>query len=106
MLEHSCTVSVSEGVQMSNITLLNPSLPPALAALLEQLPPRVPREQAGQLISRHFFAVSHRTMERWPISWRRLNGKAHCETAELFAEAQRVLDEAPAIRSGKAQQAA
>jgi hypothetical protein len=98
--------SVSEESQMSDIAPFNYSLPPALAALLKQLPPRVPRDQSAQLVSQHFFAVSHRTMERWPISWRLLNGKAHCETAELFAEAQRVLDEAPAIRSGKAKQAA
>lgn len=75
------------------------TLPPSMRELLETLPPRVPRKQAAELVTQNFFYVEHRSMERWPISWRRLGGKSHCETLELFATAQRMVDSAPICRS-------
>jgi len=68
---------------------------------LSELPVRVPRDKAAELVSRYFFEISPRTMERWPIAWRRLNGKAHCETVELFAKAEAMLGAAPAIMGGR-----
>lgn len=65
------------------------------------LPRRADRRTGAALLTRHLFPVSPRTLERWPLTWRRVNGKAVCETAELFAVAQRKLDEAPAIRGGR-----
>jgi hypothetical protein len=38
-------------------------------------------------------------LEVWPITWRLVNGKAVCETAELFAVAQAKLEAAPFIPS-------
>jgi hypothetical protein len=82
------------------------TLPPEIAELLAALPPRVPRKRAAELVTRYYFTAHYRTLERWPLPWRVINGRVHCETRDLFTLAQRVLDEAPAIRSGKAQQAA
>jgi hypothetical protein len=64
------------------------------------LPPRVCRRAAAQIVTRNFFPVSHRTLERWPLTWRRVNGRALVETADLLKEAQRRLDEATAIIGG------
>jgi hypothetical protein len=69
---------------------------------LSTLPTRVPRDVAADLLRKFFFEVSPRSLERWPLGWRRLNGKAHCETAELFAVAEQLLAEAPVIRGGRA----
>jgi hypothetical protein len=53
------------------------------------------------LLTHHFFPVSHRTLEAWPLTWRHVNGKALVETAELFAFAQSKLDAAAPIRGGR-----
>ena len=68
---------------------------------LAELPTRVTREDAAELLTMHFFKTSPRTLERWPLAWRRLNGKAHCETSELFAVAESMLSNAPVIMGGK-----
>ena len=67
--------------------------PPNLA----DLPTRVDRNTGARLLSRYYFTISPRTLERWPVSWRRLNGKAHAETAELFRVADFMLADAPAV---------
>jgi hypothetical protein len=72
---------------------------PRIDTLLASLPTRVPRDAAAALVTRHFFRVSRRSLERWPVSVRLLNGRAHVETAELFEVAQRMFDQAPPIRS-------
>lgn len=69
---------------------------------LPDLPPRMDRRLAAQFLTDYFFPISPRTLERWPLNWRRINGRALCETAELLAEAQRRVDLAPAIRGGAA----
>jgi len=68
---------------------------------LSALPVRVDRRDGADLVRKHFFKVSNRTLESWPLTWRHVNGKAFCETAELFAVAQAKLDAAPAIRGGR-----
>jgi hypothetical protein len=68
---------------------------------LTDLPARVTREDAAALLTRYFFKTSPRTLERAPLPWRRLNGKAHVETAELFRFAASILDEAPTIMGGR-----
>ena len=60
-----------------------------------RLPQRVTRDRAAELVTQRYFEVSPRTLERWPLAWRRLNGKAHCETQELFALAEQMLASAP-----------
>lgn len=64
---------------------------------LLNLPRRLDRRLAAQVLSEHFFPISPRTLERWPLKWKRINGRALVETSELLAEAQRRVDEAPAI---------
>lgn len=72
---------------------------PAPELDLADLPRRVDRNTAAELITRHYFPVASRTLEVWPLTWRLVNGKAVCETAELFAVAQAKLDAAPLIHS-------
>ena len=69
--------------------------------ILNALPARVDRLSGAALISFHLFPISPRTLERWPVTWRRINGRALAETDELLAEAQRRVDSAPAIRGGQ-----
>jgi hypothetical protein len=68
---------------------------------LHDLPRRLDRRLAAQVVSVHFFPVSPRTLERWPLTWRRINGRALADTEELLAEAQRRVDAAPAVRGGQ-----
>lgn len=69
--------------------------------ILKGVPVRVDRRTGAALISQHFFPISPRTLERWPIAWRRLNGRALAKADELLSEAQRRVDTAPAIRGGQ-----
>ena len=68
---------------------------------IPDLPARVDRRTAAELVTRHFFSVSPRSLEAWPLAWRHVNGKAHCDVPELFAAAQAKLDAAPPIRGGR-----
>jgi hypothetical protein len=68
---------------------------------LSALPVRVDRRTGAALLARYFFPCSPRTLEAWPIRWRRVNGRALVETAELFALARGKLDEAPAVLGGR-----
>lgn len=73
---------------------------PDMSAFSE-VPRRVDRKSGAELLTRYFFPVSPRSLEVWPLTWRHVNGKAVCDTAELFAVAQAKLDAAPPIRGGK-----
>lgn len=74
---------------------------PDHAAILANLPRRVERRAGADLVTKHFFPVSHRTLEAAPLTWRRVNGYALVDTAELFAWAQAKVDAAPPIRGGR-----
>jgi hypothetical protein len=69
------------------------------------LPVRVDRRKGAELVTLHYFPVSPRTLEAWPLGWRLVNGKATCLTTELFAVAQAKLDAAPVIRASRQQAA-
>jgi hypothetical protein len=45
--------------------------------------------------------IAPNTLEAWPLTWRHVNGKAFCETAELFALAEAKLNAAPPVRGGR-----
>lgn len=81
------------------------NLPSAFAPItppdLSKVPARVDRRRAADLLEQYFFPVSPRTLEVWPLAWRHVNGKAVCETAELFALARAKLEAAPVIRGGR-----
>ena len=68
---------------------------------LAELPIRLSRDTAAKLLSRYFFEVSPRTLERWPVAWRHLNERAHAETAALFAHAEAMLAAAPPVMGGR-----
>jgi hypothetical protein len=67
----------------------------------EPHPRFVDRRRGAEIVSHECFPVSHRSLETWPLVWRRVNGKAITSTDELLAEARRRLDAAPAIRGGR-----
>jgi hypothetical protein len=71
--------------------------PPDLSAF----PVNSTRKQLAEIISKHFFAVSARSLERWPLRWQHVNGKAITPTLEGVAEARRRLEAAPVIRGGR-----
>jgi hypothetical protein len=76
-------------------------LPPELVRILESLPPNVDRRTGADLLSRHLFPVSHRTLEAWPLPTRRVNGKAVVPTVELFRIAHAMLAASPVIMGGR-----
>lgn len=69
--------------------------------ILNELPARVDRSTGARLITRFHFPISPRTLERWPINWRKINGRALADTSELLEEAQRRVDASPSIRGGQ-----
>jgi hypothetical protein len=75
--------------------------PTAAVPDLSALPRRVTRRVGAELVTQHYFPVSHRSLETWPLTWRHVNGYSVCETAELFAVARAKLEAAPPIRSGR-----
>jgi hypothetical protein len=72
---------------------------PSPLADLTDLPRRIDRNTAAELVTKYFFPVASRSLEVWPVTWRFINGKAVAETAELFAVAQAKLAAAPLIPS-------
>lgn len=73
---------------------------------LSELPVRVTRDRAAELVTHHYFEASARTLERWPLAWQRINGKAHCLTSELSACAEGMLASAPRVMSGQVEASA
>jgi hypothetical protein len=68
---------------------------------LASVPPRLGRRAAAAFLSLHFFPVSPRTIEAWPIPSRRVNGKALYETIDLITYANQKIDEAAVSRGGR-----
>jgi hypothetical protein len=62
------------------------------------VPRRVDRPTGAKLVSLHYFPVTARVLENWPLNWWILNGKAVCETEALFAVAQAKLESARPAR--------
>ena len=75
-------------------------LPPRLAELLATLPVNVTRQAGAQIITKNLFPVSHRSLERWSLPIRHVNGKATIPTAELLSQAWAKLNAAPIMMSG------
>jgi hypothetical protein len=67
----------------------------------DELPVRVDRRTGAALVSQYYFPVSWRTLEVWPLTWRRVNGKAVADTAALFKVAEAKLRAATPIRSAR-----
>jgi hypothetical protein len=70
------------------------------------LPVRMTRSMAAAYLSQHFFPVSPRTLERWPVATRRVNGHVLIDTADLLTVANGKLRSAPVIMAGRERKAA
>jgi hypothetical protein len=64
------------------------------------LPVNVDRKVGADLITKFYFPVSPRSLERWPLPWRRVNGCAITPTAVLLEEARKRFEAAPVIQGG------
>lgn len=80
---------------------VNPASSDSAPSRDRPLPARVDRKRGAQIVSDLFFPVSPRTLEVWPVVWRRVNGRATCDTTDLLGVAQKKLDAAPAILGGR-----
>ena len=72
---------------------------------LAGLPPRVTRQQAAEILNDFYFKISPRSLERWPIAWRLINGRAHGDLADIIAHADSMVDSAPIIMGGQSSKA-
>jgi hypothetical protein len=51
----------------------------------------------ARFISERYFRVSHRSLEKWPLAIRLINGRRHVRTADLIAYAEAMIGNAPAV---------
>ena len=77
------------------------ALPPRLLSILADLPENVDRKVAADLITRHFFRVSHRSLESWSVPVRLVNGRAVTPTSIWFQLAHAKLEAAPVVLAGR-----
>jgi hypothetical protein len=68
---------------------------------LSKLPVRVSRKKAAELITQFFFETSPRSLERWPVPWVLINGRAHGKLIDIFAVAESKLTDATAVMGGR-----
>jgi hypothetical protein len=64
------------------------------------LPRYLPLKRIAAHITATRFPVSPRTMERWSLTIRIINGKRHAETQQALALADRMIAEAPPVAIG------
>ncbi|MFH5927036.1 hypothetical protein [Roseomonas xinghualingensis] len=69
---------------------------------LKVLPKYVDRQRAAALVTHYFFGVSARSLERWPLAGKVINGRLIVPLADVFRIARERMDAAPAIKSGPA----
>lgn len=77
------------------------NLPTKLLEVLAEQPPNVDRRTGADLITRHMFPVSHRSLEAWGLPTRHVNGRALVPTVTLFEVAFARLGAAPLVMSGR-----
>lgn len=68
---------------------------------LNKLPRFGTRVQLAEIHTKYFGPISHRTLEDWPLGWRRVGGRAVASVLEFLNEAQRRFDAAPVVRGGR-----
>jgi hypothetical protein len=85
---------------------MSEDISPNLKAILAGLPPRVDRRRGADIVTQHFFPVSARTLERWPLAVQHVNGRSLIVTSELFKVAGARLEAAPAVMTREAKAAA
>ncbi len=67
----------------------------------EKLPRNGDRALLARIHQQYYGPLSPRSLEAWPLEWRRVNGRAVAEVRAFLAEAQRRFDAAPVIRGGR-----
>jgi hypothetical protein len=76
-------------------------LPEYLMEVLSDQPQNVDRRVGAELVTRHLFPVSRRTLEAWPLPTRHVNGKAIVPTRALFEVAFAKMSAAPVVMGGR-----
>jgi hypothetical protein len=66
-----------------------------------ELPSFATRDELARHISATRFSISRRTIERWPISVRTINGRTRLDTAKALAYADVLIASAPAVARGR-----
>ena len=56
--------------------------------------------QLAEIHNRYFGKLSPRSLERWPITWRKVNGRNVSSVREFLALSKRRFEGAPLIRGG------
>jgi hypothetical protein len=56
--------------------------------------------QLAEIYDRYFGKLSPRTLERWPITWRKVNGRNVSSVRDFLALSKRMFESAPLIRGG------
>jgi len=86
-------------------TTNHPTAASPAAAATQGATPRGKWRTRKQLCDRHEerygVPLSARTIERWPLTWRYMNGEAIADVDEFDAECERRLNATPAIRGGR-----
>lgn len=59
------------------------------------------KHQLAQIFNRYYGTVSPRSLERWPLAWRLVNGRNVGSVREFLAVSKRRFESAPEIRAGK-----
>lgn len=59
----------------------------------------ITRREAAELISREYFPIRPKTLEKWPLTVRRVNGRALLDVGELRAFCTAKIKAAPKYRS-------
>jgi hypothetical protein len=87
-----------------------PNVPPFRIASAppspEELPVRVGRRAGGRSGDPLLLPVSDRTLERWPLTWINVDGKATADTRALLEVAEAKLKAAAPVRGGRSSAAA
>jgi hypothetical protein len=76
-------------------------LPDYIVSELPNLPRHGDRKMLAPIITKFVFPVSHRSLEVWPLKWRRVNGHAVAETYEALAHAWRKFNSASVTMRGR-----
>jgi hypothetical protein len=66
----------------------------------QPLPRNADRRTLAAIISHEFFPISHRTIERWPLVVRRVNGHAITKTSDGLTIAENKLSKARSYKLG------
>jgi hypothetical protein len=76
-------------------------LPPYIVDELSNLPRHADRKTLADIITRLLFPVSDRSLEIWPLKWRRVNGHSLASTEEGLRLAWEKFRAAPVLRGGR-----